>query len=229
MADNNVGIIIAVRTQSQRLPNKCLVSLNGVSVLWHIIDRCSQAKTVDKIVVATTTLPEDDPICREVEARAYVDLFRGDPVDVYGRVRAAAEKYNIDTVVRITADCPLVDPNIIDKTVRAVTEDKRTYAASRLNPDAYPDGLDVEVFPRYLMTDEYRPDRSEDITAGIKKHCRNVSFGLPLTKYGPLGHKRWTLDTPEDLAHIRKIYDHFGWDIFGWEDVLAWEDECAST
>lgn len=214
-----LAAIIAVRTGSARLPNKCLMNLGGRTVLENIVIRTQMV--VEDVIVATTTLPEDDIIPIIVGSMERVSVFRGDPENVYCRVRAAAIAYGVDYIVRITADCPLVDPDIIAKTVVPVLFG-REYAASRLNPDAYPDGLDVEVFGLSSMTTANVPDRAEDITQGIKANCADP-YALPLTHYGPLGNRRWTLDTPADLKFIQDVYDRFGIK-FTWEDVLRWED-----
>ena len=139
--------IIQARMGSTRLPGKVLMEVNDRPLLAYQLDRISKSKKLDKIVIATSILEKDDVIenfCKEYG----VDCYRGSENDVMSRYYECAKKYNPDTVVRMTADCPLIDPEIIDKVVRRFEDDNVDYCANTVPPETskFPDGSDVEVF-----------------------------------------------------------------------------------
>ena len=139
--------IIQARMGSTRLPGKVLMEVNDRPLLAYQLDRISKSKKLDKIVIATSILEKDDVIenfCKEYG----VDCYRGSENDVMSRYYECAKKYNPDTVVRMTADCPLIDPEIIDKVVQKFECDNVDYCGNTVPPESsrFPDGSDVEVF-----------------------------------------------------------------------------------
>src|SRR5580704_8315258 len=128
---------------STRLPGKVLMDLGGATVVARVVQRTRAATLLDEVVVATSLLPADDAIVQECQ-RLSVACFRGDEEDVLARYYRAAREFGADAIVRITADCPLIDPELIDATVRAFLEQKPDYATNSLVA-TYPRGLDVEV------------------------------------------------------------------------------------
>ena len=139
--------IIQARMGSTRLPGKVLMEVNGRPLLAYQLDRISKSKKLDRVIVATSTLEKDNAIenfCKDYG----VDCYRGSENDVMSRYYECAKKYNPDTVVRMTADCPLIDPEIIDKVVQKFECDNVDYCGNTVPPESsrFPDGSDVEVF-----------------------------------------------------------------------------------
>lgn len=201
---NTVAIILA-RMGSTRLPGKVLMDLCGKPVLQHVIDALDSAKGIDTIVVATTTDPRDDEIEEFCEG---VPCFRGSEDDVLSRMAGAAKVYNADTVIRVTADCPFIDPQVVSDLI-ALQDFTGADYASNVNPPTYPDGLDCEVFTtKALNTANERATRPSDRECVTQYIMRNRnSFRIEnLTCPLPGLHKeRWVLDTAEDYEFCKKI------------------------
>ncbi|MEA3326254.1 MAG: glycosyltransferase family protein, partial [Chloroflexota bacterium] len=145
--DSAVVAIIQARMGSSRLPGKVLMPIGGEPMLYRVVVRARHAKSVGLVVVATTTDPSDDPVALFCRRRGF-PCFRGDPLDVLDRYYQAAIQFNAATVVRLTADCPLIDPHEIDRTAKAFFESNVDFAANRLPPPwkrTTPIGMDTEV------------------------------------------------------------------------------------
>jgi spore coat polysaccharide biosynthesis protein SpsF len=149
--------IIQARMNSTRLPGKVLADLGGRTMLARVVQRVRGAGLVDHVVVATSLKPADDPIQEEC-TRLAVDSFRGDESDVLDRFHRAAEVHRAEGVVRITADCPLADPEVIDRVVRAFLERRPDFASNTLCR-TYPRGLDVEVLTAQALATAWRHAR----------------------------------------------------------------------
>lgn len=218
-----VVAIIQARMGSTRLPGKVLKDLGGRSALARVVTRTRRAALLDDVVVATSIRESDDIITDECE-RLGVAVFRGDEADVLDRYYRAAQKFSAEAIVRITADCPLIDPELIDDTVRAFHEARADYVTNSL-VITYPRGLDVEVFTPEALDRCWR--------SAVKSHQR--AHVTPYLYENPGRFKivslkadrdyskyRWTLDTSEDLEMIRSIYMHFGerGDV-AWREVLS--------
>ena len=205
------AVIIQARMGSTRLPGKVLRDLSGKPVLWHLVRRLKKASLPDVILVATTTNPEDDLIekaCVEWD----IPVFRGEPDDVLKRycdsVVFLEKTYRrIDCIVRITADCPLIDPRVVDRVVSEMVSGGYDYA-SNTDPPTFPDGLDVEVISRDALFAANEKatllsDR-EHVTPYIRK---NPEFNKTnIRNPADLSALRWTLDTPDDYEFINKVY-----------------------
>ncbi len=254
---SNTLAIIQARIASTRLPNKVLLEIAGQPALAHVVERTRRAKTIDEVVVATTTDPTDDPIESFCNDRSYPS-FRGDQHDVLDRYYRAAQAFEAKVVVRITGDCPLIDPEVIDKTVYAFygqLEDNVSYqrddgvevtmepefathhpasvppydfAANRLPPPwgrTYPIGLDTEVCSfsalQLAWKEAKQPHQREHVMPFF--YDQPERFRILLVNHEvDYGTLRWTLDTPEDLELLRRIFAHFdGRNDFSWLDVLA--------
>jgi spore coat polysaccharide biosynthesis protein SpsF len=147
MNASRVVAIVQARMRSKRLPGKVLLPIRGEPMLTWVVDRTRMARIPDEVVVATTTDPSDDEIVEYCQAHGY-SLHRGHPKDVLDRYHGAALDFEAGIIVRITADCPLIDPGLIDKTLKALIEAEKPvdFAANRLPwKRTYPIGLDVEV------------------------------------------------------------------------------------
>lgn len=215
--------IVQARMGSTRLPGKVLEDIAGRPMLWHVVHRVRAAGLVDEVVVATSTSDEDDPVEAFCEEHG-IPCFRGSEEDVLDRFHRAAERHGADPVVRITGDCPLSDPRVIDRVVRAYHDLDADYVTNVL-PYTYPDGLDVEVFSFAALETAAkeattRRDR-EHVTPFIRNDDRfavaNVEAEVDLSREG----HRWTVDHPEDLSFVRRVYELAGEELFGMETVLA--------
>jgi spore coat polysaccharide biosynthesis protein SpsF len=201
-----------------------LADLEGAPLLERLLRRLSQAKQLDRIAVATSTAVEDDDV--EAAATAIgVAVVRGPLDDVLGRYRIAAEKLGANAVVRITADCPLVDPGVIDVVVERFLAGNADYV-SNAHPPTYPDGLDVEVLSTATLELAAREahleaDR-EHVTLFV--HRQPERFSLENVEYDrDLSDLRWTVDYEDDLHFVREVYRALlpSGDGFTMQDVLA--------
>lgn len=214
--------LIQARMSSTRFPGKVLEDLSGHPLLWHVVNRVRQAKRVDRIVVATTDRSVDDPIVRFCE-QAEIGYFRGSEPDVLDRFYRAAKANAADIVIRITADCPLIDPAVVDKVIARFEQGDCDYVSNTVRY-TYPDGLDTEVFSFVALERAWqeasKPSEREHVTpylyAGRFKTA-NVESEKPVspTQY------RWTVDHPADLQFVRKIYEAFsGNGAFGFREIF---------
>ena len=200
--------IIQARMQSVRLPGKVLLPLEGKPVLWHIFFRLAKSKLIDDICISTSTNPIDAKI--EKFAHKYgIKIFRGSEENLVKRHLDAAKKFDADVIVRITGDCPLVDPQIVDEVIEVYLKDKKLDFVSNTKTKTYPIGLDVEVFP--VKTLEKIFSISED-PIFYEYFISNYIFenpsifkskGISLNNPNML---RWTLDYPEDYMLFKKIF-----------------------
>ncbi|KFM20896.1 Spore coat polysaccharide biosynthesis protein SpsF [Marine Group I thaumarchaeote SCGC AAA799-D07] len=221
--------IIQARMQSVRLPGKVLLPLEGKPVLWHIFFRLAKSKLIDDICISTSTNPIDDKI--EKFAHKYgIKIFRGSKENLVKRHLDAAKKFDADVIVRITGDCPLVDPQIVDEVIEVYLKDKKLDFVSNTKTKTYPIGLDVEVFP--VKTLEKIFSISED-PIFYEYFISNYIFenpsifkskGISLNNPNML---RWTLDYPEDYMLFKKIFGELYLDdkIFHMDDVLNFLEE----
>lgn len=207
--------IIQARMGSTRLPGKVLEHIAGKPMLWHVFNRAKVASTLDRTVVATTTKKEDDEVEEFCKSEG-IPVFRGSESDVLDRYYHAASDFSAQTVVRITADCPLVSPEVIDRVVRIFEETEAYYASNTLRY-TYPDGLDVEVFSFDTLEEAWREadgaEEREHVTPYMKEAKRsdivNVTNNVRLEGYSFYEEGvilRWSVDYPEDLEFIRKVY-----------------------
>ena len=217
--------IVQARLGSTRLPGKVLLDLAGEPMLVRDMDRLSRAETLDEVVVATTVEPADEAIVDLCQERGW-PCFRGSEKDVLDRYYRAAQEYQADAVVRITSDCPLIEPQVVDQVVKAFLErqPELDYASNTAPERTFPRGLDTEVMRFDALERAWREDDDpawrEHVTPYIRRHPeRFQTYGVLNDE--DLSRMRWTVDTPEDLAFVRRIYEHFGHDQFSWHEVLA--------
>lgn len=218
-----ITAIIQARMNSTRLPGKVLLDLGGKSVLARVVRRLRRADLIDEIVVATTTLAVDNAIVSECEHLS-VAVFRGEENDVLDRYYQAAQWTGADAVVRITSDCPLIDAEVTDNTIREFLFTKPDYASNALQR-TYPRGLDTEVVAWQALARAWEEARllyqRAHVTPYIYENPHRFHI-LTVTGEPDYSHYRWTLDTAEDLAFIRATYERMDNDDgFSWRDVLA--------
>jgi len=226
---------------SSRLPGKILADIAGQPMLQRVFIRTSRAATVTETIFATTTYPSDDPVAEYCDFSG-IPFRRGSLYDVLDRYYQTARRAKADFVVRITADCPIMDPALIDDVVNTLLEDQYDFVCNRLPPPwhrTYPIGLDVEACTFKVLEKAWQEARepqhrehampyfyegveltrqSRTLETGVSPRGYNIALLHHTTDFGDY---RWTVDTPEDLEFMRQIYNRFeGRDDFTWKEVL---------
>lgn len=203
-----IGIIVQARTASTRLPNKVLEKICGKTVLLLLIERLKEVKNKDEIVIATTNEKRDQKIL-EVAKECGVKSFAGSENNVLDRYYQAAKKFKIDIIVRITSDCPLIDPLMVDRVIECFLNVKKANYASNVIKRTFPDGLDTEVFSfetlERLWNTVKESNGKEHVTSYILNHPEKFSV-INVSYKKDLSRLRWTLDTKKDLKFIRIVY-----------------------
>ena len=212
--DPSVVAIVQARMGSSRLPGKVLLDIGGKPMLYRVVVRARRAQSIGRVVLATTWDESDDPVAAYCKAQGF-PVYRGDPLDVLDRYYQAARLFEAQTIVRLTGDCPLIDPREIDRTVRAFQSEEVDFAANRLPPPwqrTTPIGTDTEVVKFDLLElawhkADQKHQREHVMPFFYEEQGR---FQVLLVDHDPdWGHFRLTVDTPEDLSLVRKIYDYF--------------------
>jgi spore coat polysaccharide biosynthesis protein SpsF len=244
-----VVAIIQARMASSRLPAKVMLDLGGKPILAWVIQRAALAKAVDSVVVATTQDPSDDPVHDYCHRQGYL-VERGSVYDVLDRYYRAAKAHSADIIVRITADCPLLDPELIDSAVTLLHQENQSFpfdfVTNRLPPPwvrTYPIGLDIEVFRFEILQRAWgaaaAKNQREHVTpyfyegapvgrlapqTQTSEYATAISpagFHIALMHHTPgYGDLRWTVDTQEDLDLVRAIISRLPADSSSWLDVL---------
>lgn len=206
-----IGAIIQARMGSTRLPEKVMKNLLGKTILEHVVERVKQSKYIDEIIIATTT-NDNDSIIQSEALRFGVSTFRGSEDDVLSRYYCAAKEFGLDVVVRITSDCPLIDPFVLDEIVEFYLNnsyDIVSNAGSDLSNRTYPRGLDVEVFSYNVLKKAFKYAKEmyqrEHVTPFIYENTDKVYYYKNSVDYSKY---RWTLDTDEDYELISRVYGH---------------------
>ena len=218
----NVAIIQA-RMGSTRLPGKVLRDINGMTMLDRVVRSVMRCKHVDEVVVATSELPMDLAIVNHCRDFGY-SVFAGDHLDVLSRFVKAATKFEADRVIRITADCPLIDSRTIDQIVTQLENDPLLDYACNFFPNRmYPRGLDAEAltFETLKLANKLSRESTqrEHVTLQIYQNPTLYRIGSVQPRQDH-SHLRWTVDTAEDLHLVNLIYRHFGHQRFHWRQVL---------
>jgi len=209
-----VVAIVQARVGSTRLSEKVLKRILGKPMLWHVINRLKKAKLIDEIVVATTTRKEDKSIIRLSEENG-VKSFAGSEEDVLDRYYQAAKTHNADVIIRITADCPLIDPRVVDRVVKHFLDGDFDYVSNTCVESGvtckqtYPDGLDTEVFSFKALEKAWKEAKMqserEHVTSYIWK--QPDVFKIRRIQYcKDLSNMRWSVDYEEDLRFVREVY-----------------------
>lgn len=236
-----VVAIIQGRMSSSRLPGKILADIAGQPMLQRVFIRTSRSASVSQTLFATTTDPSDDPVAEYCDFSG-IPYTRGSLYDVLDRYYQAAKQVKADYIVRITADCPVIDPELIDFVVNTLLEGEYDFVCNRLPPPwsrTYPLGLDVEACTFKVLAKAWKeakePQHREhampyfyegvelttvnrQLQTGLSPRGYNIALLHHTTDFGDY---RWTVDTPEDLEFMRQVYSHFdGRDDFTWKEVL---------
>jgi spore coat polysaccharide biosynthesis protein SpsF (cytidylyltransferase family) len=215
--------IIQARMGSTRLPGKVLADLAGKPLLGRVIERVRRARTIDQVVVATSDRPADDRVAGYCSSLG-VGCFRGSEEDVLDRYYQAARLWPAGAYARITADCPLLDPGVIDRVVTAFAQNDCDYAANFLRR-TFPAGVDLEVFTFATLERTWReasePAEREHVTPYMRQGNRFRLLGVE-NETDLSGNHHWCVDHPADLDFVRAVYADFAdRPEFGLYDVLA--------
>jgi len=219
-----VVAIVQARMSSTRLPGKVLMDIAGISMLARSVRRLSRAKSLSEIVVATTIEKSDNPIVKECERNGW-KYFRGSLEDVLDRYHSAATFFRADSVVRITSDCPMIDPGLVDAVLDEYFkwEGDVDYLSNMFPRRTYPRGLDTEVFTFDALDLAWKQDTNpalrEHVTQYILRHpdifrIRGIINDIDYSSM------RWTVDTPDDLRFVRTVFENFQKDQFTWKEIV---------
>lgn len=228
-----VVAIIQARMGSTRLPGKVFKTIVGKPMLWHVIERLKRAKIIDDIVIATTTKEIDRPITK-LAMDLEVKSFAGSEEDVLDRYFYAAIAHKADVIVRIAADCPLIDPEVVDKVIRFFLESDFDYVSNSetaTRKPTYPEGLDTEVFSFRVLEKTWKEARwqseREHVTPYIYKNHEIFKVG-GVECEEPMSDMRWTVDYKEDLEFVREVFRRLykKGEVFRMKDVLVLLNKC---
>lgn len=203
-----IAAIIQARTTSTRLPNKVLMDLTpGKSMLWHVVERLKPAKKIDEIILTIPNTKEND-VLEKFAKDNKIKFFRGSENDVLSRYYETARAFKIDAIVRITSDCPFVDPEIVDKVVGEHLKSGADYT-SNIQARTFPKGMDVEALNFSILEKAHKEAKDsadrEHVTLYIRKNPQ-IFKQADVKNDKDLFHFRWTVDEQADLDFVREIY-----------------------
>ncbi len=215
--------IIQARLGSSRLPGKTLADVGGKPMLERVLERLRACAGVEEVILATTTEKRDEPLAEFARARG-LKLFRGSESDVLDRITQAARQFGARDILRVTPDCPLVDPGVIGEVLDLYRTGRYDYVSNTLGR-RYPDGLDAEVFSFAALEASWKEARlsseREHVTAYLLKHPERFRIGQ-VEAPADYAEMKWSVDTEEDLKFVREVYEQLGGKgLFSMKDVLG--------
>lgn len=219
----NIVAIVQARMTSSRLPNKVLMDLGKRTVVGQVFNQLSYSKMVNKVVLATSDDVSDDPL-ENWAVKNNVEYFRGDLNNVLKRFYDTAKEYTADIIIRITADCPLIDPEIVDSVIKVFLEGGYDYF-SNTNPPTFPDGLDTEVFTFKALEKAFLNaellSEIEHVTPYLRNHPEVFKIGNYLSSVN-YENLRWTIDNKEDYEFLKNIFNNLNNNttFIGWKQVI---------
>ena len=230
LVNMKIGIIVQARMISVRLPGKVMYELAGLPILDIIIERLKRARSSDIIILATGDKQENKPIL-DTAKRFGIGSFEGSESDVLLRFANAAKEFGLDAIVRVTADCPLVDPEIVDQMVEIFISGKYDYVTN-VKPPTWPDGLDISVFTREILERANREallfsERQHVVIWMWKKIFDNPTSefsGINVPASSNLSFHRWVIDEMDDYIFFQRLVEFLGRDKIitaGWQDILC--------
>jgi glutamate-1-semialdehyde 2,1-aminomutase len=213
--------IIQARMGSTRFPNKVMKPIRGIPLIELLLQRLGKAKEIDQIVLATSEAAANDSLAEHIGKLGHV-VFRGSENDVLDRYFQAAKQVGADIIVRITGDCPLMDPELVDRVIAAFRSSGVEYACN-IDPPTYPDGLDIEIFSFQSLEKAWKeaaqPAEREHVTPYLRESGKFRT--LKLRHSEDLSGERWTVDEPEDFDVVAGVFEYFyPRNDFGWQEVL---------
>jgi spore coat polysaccharide biosynthesis protein SpsF len=205
--------IVQARMGSKRLPGKALMPLAGKPLLWHVLHRLRKCQSLKAIVIATSTLAENDAIAKLAESESF-PVYRGSEEDVLSRFAGAAAAFDAEVIVRVNADAPLIDPALTDKLVARLVDDDADYVMPKPGAPCFHDGVDPmsrRVLDKLMRLAHRDPLAREHVTGFLKAHREFGRIALidvepALAVAGP----RLSVDTREDLDFFERLYQRFG-------------------
>ncbi len=219
------AIIVQARIGSSRLPGKVLKDIEGKSMLGWVVTRLKNTKFPDDIIIATTVNKRDDAIVEEAK-RYEVKYFRGSEDDVLDRYYQAAKHFGVELIGRVTSDCPLIDPGLIDEVLSRFLKNYEDYdfCANTLKR-TYPRGIGFSFVKFSALEKAWReakePYERVHVMPYIREHPEMFKLCSYEKKGDPLDHMRWTVDTDEDLKFVREIFKRLkNPENAGWENIL---------
>jgi spore coat polysaccharide biosynthesis protein SpsF len=217
-------VIVQARMGSSRLPGKVLATLGDRTVLEHCLTRALAIPAIDAVCLATTTLAIDAPITERAAETSGIVVVRGHPTDLLARYRMAAAATRADVILRITCDCPLIDPDVCGMVLALAAETGASFTSNNAMPE-WPHGLDCEVFTREALEQALREATASYDREHVGPWMRRAA-GTPETHLaGPGGdivRYRWTLDYPEDLAFFQAL-----WPLLPTDHLARWQEVAA--
>ncbi|MFB6182328.1 MAG: cytidylyltransferase domain-containing protein [Candidatus Magasanikbacteria bacterium] len=208
---SNTGAIVQARMGSTRLPGKMTKKIGDKTVTEHVINRVKKVPGVKKIILAIPESEEND-VLYEIGKSMRIELHRGSEDDVLDRFYSAAKKYNLDPIIRVTGDCPLLDPEVVNRVLSLYQSTNCDYV-SNIHPRTFPHGLDVEVFSFYSLKEAWKNSRTREYKEHVTPYIvdnKDLFNHKNLYNNRDLSYIRVTLDTKEDLDLIRRIHQKIG-------------------
>jgi len=204
-----IGCIVQARMNSSRLPGKVLKELEeGKSVLFYLLKQLRHCKFIDKIVIATTNLKEDDKIAHFADKEG-IECFRGSSKNVLERYYKCAKKFEFSTIIRITGDCPLIDPQIVDLVIEKYKENTFDYVTNCLKR-TFPYGTDVEVFSFSSLENAHKnaklPSEKEHVTPYIRNHEKKFRI-YNIENKEDMSNYSWVVDKKNDFEFVKEIVE----------------------
>jgi spore coat polysaccharide biosynthesis protein SpsF len=225
----NFTAIIQARTGSTRLPNKILMKINGITVIESLLNQLSNSKLLTDKIIATTKEKDDDQIIVIAKALG-VNHFRGSQFDVLDRYYECAKQFSINQIVRISGDAPLIDPQIVDKTIQLYQKSNFDYV-NNFNRFRFPIGTEVEVFSFSILEKAWqnatKSSEREHVTPYIYNNPDKFSIGH-LENTSDLSDLHWTVDRKEDLEFVKTVYKNISKRPILLEDILKLLEEHPS-
>mgnify|MGYP003999349241 CR=1 FL=1 len=220
--EKKITVMIQARTGSTRFPKKTLAKINNKPMIWYVINRVKMIKSVEQIALITTR-KKSDKILLKIAKENNIIGFSGDVHDLLSRHYECALKINADPIIRITSDCPLTDPKLVEKILKFYLNNNYDYVSNVIKP-SYPDGLDIEIFSlsalkKAVKNAKLMSEREHITPYFIKNSNKFKLYNIENKKN--LSHLRWTVDQIEDIKFIRKIYSKMKpKTIFSMNDIL---------
>tara|TARA_B100001057_G_scaffold498678_2_gene606534 strand:+ start:5543 stop:6232 length:690 start_codon:yes stop_codon:yes gene_type:complete len=220
-----IAILLAARSGSKRLPNKHFLKItSSLRIIDLCILRLKKAKLVNKIFLCTTKKKNDDKFEKVCELHN-INIYRGSENDVQKRLIDCAKKNSIKIIVRITADCPIIDPKLIDKCIKLHLKKKCDYTSNTLTL-SFPDGLDVEIINLKSLLKSQRISKTNSNKEHVTTFIRESKLFKKFNYKNSINYsdRRWTLDYQKDLVFLKKVTRHFLPNIhFSWNDLIKAE------
>jgi spore coat polysaccharide biosynthesis protein SpsF len=217
-----IGVIIQARLGSSRLPGKTMKIINDKPLLYYSYFRSKKAPDVNDVIIATTTISQDDAIVEWCKTNN-IPFYRGSEENVLERYYETAKKFDVDIIVRVTSDCPFVDPEIITTAINLLKSKKADYVSNRVEKRTWPHGLDIEVFTFDALKKAYqnatKKEEIEHVTPYIMKH-KNLFKLVEFPLEEDLSYIRLTVDYPEDFELAKKLIEEYSADNLKWKEIL---------